>query len=555
MNPTIMRLSMIMLTIMSAMTSTAQAKPGLPWAKTTTTKTTTTPVPTNKAPTKSFTLNIAYSTQAPDGYSQRMMLANGQIDYPIEVTKGDNVAITVNNGLDVPTSLHWHGLFQKATPWYDGAANVTQCPIQPNSSLTYTFSTDGQVGTYWWHAHLMGQYVDGLRGPFIIKDPQGPYNTLYDEDLTMTLTDFHHNSSASLLTYYTAPNQGNFEPVPESGLINGKGRYNCTFAPRTSKCVDNAPLEVVNVVPGKRYRIRLINTSAMSSFTFSIDNHNFTVIESDGVDTVAVNATQLKIMTSQRYSIIVNADQLVDNYWIRADLDTGAPSIDPTTTTQETPETLNPYTLYELVNTYPQDLADWDQSFQFLFTIQPAGAMNVTTSTVTMRNTTGGDTVDLFTDNQYRLPQTPTLFDGINGKTSFPNASNVVHVKNNTYVWMQIVNDDSVEHTFHLHGHTFWVLFNGHLLHAPMTGALLTYPPCTGGTGAGGESGCLKGLLNILVHFDHPGAWLFHCHVSWHMDTGLQSVFANLDGLPTLGKQMPTNLKNMCGAQKSIWPF
>ncbi|KAJ3265723.1 hypothetical protein HDU76_012027, partial [Blyttiomyces sp. JEL0837] len=178
--------------------------------------------------------------------------------------------------MNVSTSIHWHGMFQKGNPWMDGPAGATQCPIPPGGTYTYQFNVGNQVGTYWWHAHYKGQYVNGLRGPFIIDDPSGPYLNQYDEDLTITLTDFHHNTSDYLLAYYTAPNEGSWEPVPESGLIGGVGRYDCSRAPRGATCLANNPLKVYTVVPGKRYRLRLINTSAMSGFYFSIDGHNMT---------------------------------------------------------------------------------------------------------------------------------------------------------------------------------------------------------------------------------------------------------------------------------------
>lgn len=57
--------------------------------------------------------------------------------------------------------------------------------------------------------------------------------------------------------------------VPDSGLINGKGRY------VGGPTVDRA---VLNVTPGKRYRFRVINISAIGSYTFSIEGHSLTII-------------------------------------------------------------------------------------------------------------------------------------------------------------------------------------------------------------------------------------------------------------------------------------
>ncbi|KAJ3004441.1 UNVERIFIED_CONTAM: ferroxidase fet3, partial [Siphonaria sp. JEL0065] len=79
----------------------------------------------------------------------------------------------------------------------DGAGMVTQCLIPGDGgSMVYNFTVGDQVGTYWWHAHYASQYADGLRGPFIIQDPDDPYKSLYDEELIITLGDNFHRTSA-----------------------------------------------------------------------------------------------------------------------------------------------------------------------------------------------------------------------------------------------------------------------------------------------------------------------------------------------------------------------
>ena len=40
-------------------------------------------------------------------------------------------------------------------------------------------------------------------------------------------------------------------------------------------------------------------------FTFSIDNHAFTIIEADGENTAPHNVDSLAIFSAQRYSVIV----------------------------------------------------------------------------------------------------------------------------------------------------------------------------------------------------------------------------------------------------------
>jgi iron transport multicopper oxidase len=63
--------------------------------------------------------------------------------------------------------------------------------------------------------------------------------------------------------------------IPDSGLINGKGRY--VGGPQV-------PWSRINVVKGKRYRLRVINISAYAYFTFSIAGHRMTIIEVDGIN-------------------------------------------------------------------------------------------------------------------------------------------------------------------------------------------------------------------------------------------------------------------------------
>ncbi|KAI9331204.1 multicopper oxidase-domain-containing protein [Obelidium mucronatum] len=272
------------------------------------------PLARSKPQVKEITMNLSHRIFTPDGgVPKLMMVANDVLDYEIHVWKGDRVVITVNNNSNLSTSIHWHGLFQVDTPWMDGAAMVTQCLIESGRSMIYNFTVGNQAGTYWWHAHYGAQYTDGLRGPFIIHDPDDAYRDWYDEEIVMTLSDHFHKSGKKVLeTYYNA-----FDPVPDSFLMNSIGQYKCSFA--AEQCVSNQDAyKVFNVVAGKRYRIRIINTSAQAQFELSLDGHNMTVIEADGVYTNPTVVNSIPISASQRYSVIVNATSDIQSYWFRA---------------------------------------------------------------------------------------------------------------------------------------------------------------------------------------------------------------------------------------------
>lgn len=107
--------------------------------------------------------------------------------------------VTVNNQIEGPsegTSIHWHGLLQRETPWFDGVPGGEfsqcifsnslltlpegqQCPIAPGTSFKYKFRAD-TWGTTWYHSHYSAQYTQGLVGPIVIH---GPNHVPYDIDL------------------------------------------------------------------------------------------------------------------------------------------------------------------------------------------------------------------------------------------------------------------------------------------------------------------------------------------------------------------------------------
>ncbi|KAG5338505.1 Laccase-1 [Termitomyces sp. Mn162] len=107
----------------------------------------------------------------------------------------------------------------------DGPAFVTQCPIAPNATFVYSFSTAGQTGNFWYHSHLSTQYCDGLRGIFAVYDPDDPLKDLYDVDdegTIITLADWYHELAPAAQNVFF---QTGVVPIPDAGLINGVGRF------------------------------------------------------------------------------------------------------------------------------------------------------------------------------------------------------------------------------------------------------------------------------------------------------------------------------------------
>ncbi|KAG6878856.1 hypothetical protein C0992_007119 [Termitomyces sp. T32_za158] len=141
---------------------------------------------------------------------------------------------------------------------------------------------------------------------------KAPSSLLLTGSFTATVCE-KSNSSVSCRYHTPAPSAG-LIPTPDATLINGLGR---------SVNGDATPLAVINVVQGKRYRFRLVSISCDPNYIFSIDGHNMTIIEVDGVNHQPLTVDSIQIFAGQRYSVIVTAVQPVDNYWVRAQPSSG----------------------------------------------------------------------------------------------------------------------------------------------------------------------------------------------------------------------------------------
>ena len=263
-----------------------------------------------------------------------MLLINGQFPGPmIEANWGDTINITVRNAIESAnedgisvdaegTSLHWHGLLQKGTQYYDGVPSVQQCPIAPDATFSYSFKAD-LYGTSWYHSHYSAQYSAGAFGPMIVY---GPSSKPYDIDIgPVMLSDWNHDDYFTLVKQDVDPLQ-----APVVGIISlfyGKLNYDCglvankTWTAGDHSCTPNAGLSKFQFTPGKVHRLRLINSGAEAQTRFSIDEHKLTVIANDFVPLVPYDVDYVTLGIGQRLDVLVNATGTSgDSYWMRSNI-------------------------------------------------------------------------------------------------------------------------------------------------------------------------------------------------------------------------------------------
>jgi suppressor of ftsI len=114
---------------------------------------------------------------------------NGQAPGPlIRVPRGATIVVRFHNRIDLPSSVHWHGV-RLANP-NDGAVGVTQDPVPSGGDFTYTVHFP-DAGVYWYHPHVREdvEQAMGLFGNMLVDDPDSAYWSPANQEQALMLSD------------------------------------------------------------------------------------------------------------------------------------------------------------------------------------------------------------------------------------------------------------------------------------------------------------------------------------------------------------------------------
>ncbi|KAJ1034863.1 hypothetical protein NDA18_000471 [Ustilago nuda] len=520
----------------------------------------------------------------PAGATKQMRLVNGLYPGPlIEANIGDRIIVHVENKMPVPTTIHWHGQYQRGSNEMDGSAGITECGIAPGTTFTYNWTVQ-QSGSYWWHSHYGPTYADGLFGPLILHGDDeefkmtNPNNaaasqagvvptvtiangiavrTDYDQDHIFVVNNAYQADSftvAAIAKSKAGPpggEQGD-EPTPDYGMINGLGFSNCGLAPNATSCISDPPQGKsaynFTVPANKRVRMRVINAGSLATFRFSVDGHNMTVIEADGIEVEPVIVQSLNVMVAQRYSVIIETDKPVGAYAVRAEVMDDMFAYDNPFLVMEQYAIMR----YESVAASVQPMTNPSNSTllnvtETLSTSQlvpitriDAPASNMTTKLVVNFG------LDAYSDWHAFFNQTTftsemaaqaSLMKSYTFETSQRSSSNTsvdayyndpdeMIVTNTDVVVMDVIinNLDEGSHPFHLHGYSPFLIGEGagnfqaqdqpNFAAArvnPMRRDVFSVPPFS--------------WMAFRFVADNVGVWPFHCHLMPHMAIGLLMQF------------------------------
>ncbi|MCX2933130.1 multicopper oxidase family protein [Mycobacterium sp. CVI_P3] len=400
----------------------------------------------------------------------------------IRANVGDEIVAAVTNKLDMPQSVHWHGITLRNN--MDGVEPATP-NIPPGGEFTYKFSVP-DPGTYWAHPHTGVNADTGLYLPLIIDDPNERAD--YDAEWIVVLDDWTDGVGKSPWQIFADLRKGEAADV-DAGLSDSKllggdpGDVSYPYYLINGR-IPEAPT-AFTAKPGQRIRLRIINAGADTAFRIALAGHRMTVTHTDGYPVVPVEVDALLLGMAERYDAIVTVGDGVfplvalaegKNALARALLTTGAGSA---------PDAgFKPPELDGLIGTVD------------MFTAAPEARLAFTQADVDLTAELSGNM--------------KTYQWGVNG--SYPN-SKPFAINQGQQVMMTFANKTAMWHPMHLHGHTFAVL------------------------NANGEMGARKDTVIVLpnqsvriaILADNPGYWALHCHNTYHLEAGMMTTFDYLN--------------------------
>jgi len=443
--------------------------------------------------------------------------ADGTQGYSPE--KADGFHVEVVNQLKEPTSLHWHGLVLPNL--MDGVPFVTQDPIPPGKSFRYDFPLK-QSGTYWMHSHYGLQEQVYNSAPLIIWTPEERAKA--DRQVVIMLSDFSFMPPEKILSGLKRGMQsssitGNSpgkkieaasskkmsgsmgSPIPKDVVAqkwdDQKQRLVRTVVQAPEAEIDvkyDALLanrrtlddpETVSVKAGESVLLRLIAGSSNQNFYVDTGGLEAELLAVDGKAVQPIKGNFFQLGVAQRIDLKVTIPKEGGAYPILAQgegtkLLCGVVLITKGASVPKLSRAASVSTA-SLDNTQEKRLQ----------TLSPLSDRSIDR---TLPAALGGNMANyVWTIN----------------RAAYPN-NNSLNMKSGERVGITFTNSTNMGHPMHLHGHDFQVVeIDGEKVSGALRDTLMVPP---------------GSKMTVAFDADNAGVWPMHCHLLYHLDTGMFTV-------------------------------
>jgi len=460
-----------------------------------------------------YNLTASIVKKTINGQEIKMLAYNGSIPGPlIKIPQNAEITLNFKNETDIDSTLHSHGV--RADNRFDGVPDVTQSPVKPGQSFTYTLQFP-DPGIFWYHPHIREDYAQelGLYGNFLVTPAVPNYWSEVDREEALFLDDILIENGQIAAFDKEMVDHTLMGRFGNTMLINGDENYK------------------LPVKQGERVRFYVTNAANTRVFNLAIPNTRMKLVGSDNgkyereewIDSVIIGPSERQIVEiwfdrDGEYKIENQTPQKTYT------LGTIAVAQSPVTTSYLLVPRVNQDVIDSLVPLRPLFSKPADKNITLALDMM-GGQMNMDQSMMGMNMETMnmgdqeiqkieweddmGDANKMSTTKmlKWKLVDTDTGKENMDIDWQF---------KKGDIVKVKIFNDDKsmhpMQHPIHIHGQKFLVLSTNGEKSTNLVWkdtALIQ----TGDT------------VELLVQMDNPGDWVIHCHIPEHMEAGMMSGF------------------------------
>ncbi|MDX1646925.1 MAG: multicopper oxidase family protein [Longimicrobiales bacterium] len=466
------------------------------------------------------TLDISVSMvrRTLDGHEMVMFGYNQQYPGPlIRVPKDATVVVRVTNDIQMPTTIHWHGI--RLDNRYDGVPGLTQEAIQQGESFTYRVHVP-DAGMYWYHPHVREDVQQdlGLFGNLLVTSPDPAYYGPAHREEVFVLDDMLMDDQGALPWGESSPTHALMGRFGNVMMVNGETDHRLTAK------------------KGEVVRFYLTNVANSRTFNVTFGDAKVKIVASDVSRFEREQwVKSVVIAPAERYVVdvrfdepgevaIANTIQAINHF--RGEFYAHVDTLSLVTVDEDEADPLIS-AAFDVLREH-EEVVDEISRFRPFFGLAPDYELE---TTVRVRDLPQSIVLSMEADTLYVPPM--EWNDAMPMMNWLSTAEQVTWIlrdrrtgaENEEIDWRFRVGDvvkirihntpDSfhpMNHPIHIHGQRFLVLSMDGVANENLVWKDTAIVP-------------VGSTMDVLVEMSNPGDWMIHCHIAEHLHAGMHFSF------------------------------
>jgi FtsP/CotA-like multicopper oxidase with cupredoxin domain len=451
------------------------------------------------------------------GHAFAMYGFNGQVPGPlIRVSQGATVTVRFHNRIDLPSSVHWHGV--RLDNRSDGAVGVTQDPVPPGGDFGYTVRFP-DAGVYWYHPHVREdvEQAMGLYGNLMVDPPAPDYWSPANREQALMLSDLLMQADTLIPYGGESPDFALMGRVGNVLLVNGEPGY------------------ALRAHRGEVVRFALTNAASSRTFNLSFGGAPIKLLGSDlGRFEREAMVPSVVLAPAERYIVevrferpgrypLVNTVQAINHFRgeFEPEVDTlGMVTVD---SIPAEPDLGAGFGRLRSNTAVSQEIERYRRYFdrppdkRLTLTVRTAGLPLATVQFMTIDTAYYApvEWVDGMPDMNWLSTAKQVRWVLRDAATGKENGDIDWHVRRGSVVKLRIFNDPRsfhpMQHPIHLHGQRMLVIARDGVPTRNLVWKDTAMVP-------------VGSTVDLLIEASNPGAWMLHCHIAEHLGAGMMAV-------------------------------